>query len=139
MTDADSIVISTKGLTKKYKTVTALQSLNLTVRKNQIYGFLGPNGAGKTTAIKLLLGLTRPTSGSGTVFGKDIVEESIEIRNKVGYLQQEARYYEYMTARQVLSFTLRFFFSGPREEIGKRVKEMLELVDLQNKANNMTI
>ena len=65
-----------EGLTKTFKGVNALKSLDLTVRKNSIFGFLGPNGAGKTTTIKLLLGLARPTDGSATVFGLDIVRDS---------------------------------------------------------------
>ena len=81
--------------------------------RHSIFGFLGPNGAGKTTTIKLLLGLIRPTAGSATVFGMDIVRESVAIRARIGYLPQEPRFYEHMTARQTLRFTARFFFSGP--------------------------
>ena len=69
----NSLVIDTRGLTKTFKGVNALQSLDLKVPKNSIFGFLGPNGAGKTTTIKLLLGLSRPTGGSATVFGLDTV------------------------------------------------------------------
>ena len=64
-------VIDTRGLTKRFKGVTALQQLDLQVPTHSIFGFLGPNGAGKSTTIKLLLGLTKPTSGSATVFGQD--------------------------------------------------------------------
>ena len=64
MNDKDTLVINTQGLTKTFKGVNALQSLNLTVRKNSIFGFLGPNGAGKTTTIKLLLGLAKPTGAA---------------------------------------------------------------------------
>ncbi len=81
-----SPVISTSGLTKSYRGKTVLSSLNLTVQKNSILGFLGPNGAGKTTTIKLLLGLARPTSGGATVFGSDILADSVEIRT--GYYAQ---------------------------------------------------
>src|SRR5690606_38969478 len=95
-----STVIETHGLTKTFKGVQALKSLDLQVGQNSICGFLGPNGAGKTTTIKLLLGLARPTSGSGRVFGKDIETENDEIRRRVGYLSQDPRYYEYMTARE---------------------------------------
>jgi ABC-2 type transport system ATP-binding protein len=62
-------VIDTRGLSKTYKGVNALQPLDLQIQKNTIFGFLGPNGAGKSTTIKLLLGLSRPTSGTATVFG----------------------------------------------------------------------
>jgi len=67
MNMSTSYVIETQGLTKTYKNVQALESLNLKVQRNTICGFLGPNGAGKTTTIKLLLGLARPTSGGGKV------------------------------------------------------------------------
>jgi ABC-2 type transport system ATP-binding protein len=115
--------------------VEALKNLNLTVRKNSIYGFLGPNGAGKTTTIKLLLGLIKPTNGSGTVLNYDITRENMKIRAHIGYLPQEPRFYEYMTAREVLRFTARFFFYGPKNEIETRVSEMIELVGIKGKAD----
>jgi ABC-2 type transport system ATP-binding protein len=115
--------------------VTALKSLDLTVSKNSIFGFLGPNGAGKTTTIKLLLGLARPTAGSATVFGHDIVHDNVEIRKRVGYLAQDPRYYEYMTARQTLRYTAHFFFKGPEKEIEARITQTLELVGLSDKAD----
>jgi ABC-2 type transport system ATP-binding protein len=128
-------VIQTRGLTKTFGEVTALRDLNLTVPEHSIFGFLGPNGAGKTTTIKLLLGLLKPTSGSGQIFDRDIVNESLEIRTRIGYLPQEPRYYEHMTAREVLQFTLRFFYQGPENEIRNRIDEVLTLVDLQDKAD----
>jgi ABC-2 type transport system ATP-binding protein len=128
-------VIRTDDLSKSFKNVEALKNLNLTVQKNSIFGFLGPNGAGKTTAIKLLLGLIFPTSGSASVFGMDILRESTEIRSRVGYLPQDPRFYEHMTARETLDYTARFFFKGPQNLIRERVQETLELVDLQEKAD----
>ncbi len=135
MNDSRPAVIQTRGLSKAYKNLEALKPLDLVVKENSIFGFLGPNGAGKTTAIKLLLGLIRPTSGGGTVFQHDIVRESTDIRARVGYLPQDPRFYEYMSARQTLDFTARFFFSGPKKEIEKRVEETLELVGLEDKAD----
>ena len=128
-------VISTRGLSKSYRRVHALKPLDLTVSKGSIFSFLGPNGAGKTTAIKLLLGLARPTSGTGTVFGKDIATEGVKIRSRVGYLAQEPRFYEFMTARETLRFTARFFYSGPDKAIERRIDESLELVGLEEKAD----
>ncbi len=129
------LVIDTQNLCKTYKNVNALCSLNLQVPQHSIFGFLGPNGAGKTTTIKLLLGLARPTSGTGRIFGYDIVKESIKIRQRVGYLAQEPRYYEYMTGREILRFTANFFFKGPKEKVEERIAETLELVDLSEKAD----
>jgi ABC-2 type transport system ATP-binding protein len=95
-------VIHTRELSKAYRGVQALHGLNLQVPRNSIFGFLGLNGAGKSTTIKMLLGLTRPTSGKALIFGKDITQESLAVRRKVGYLAQDPRYYEHMTARQTL-------------------------------------
>ena len=128
-------VIDTKGLTKSYEGVAALDSLNLRVPRNSIFGFLGPNGAGKTTTIKLLLGLTRPTAGSGTIFEQDIVQDSVDIRKRIGYLAQDPRFYEHMTARETLRFKARFYYSGPAGKIETRVAETLELVGLSDKAD----
>ncbi len=128
-------VIQTKALSKSFGEVDALKPVDLTVSQHAIFGFLGPNGAGKTTFMKLLLGLIRPSSGSATVFGKDIVADSVEIRSRVGYLPQEPRFYEYMTARQTLDFTAKFFFRGPQRAIDQRIAEMLDLVGLADKAD----
>ncbi|MGB3632662.1 MAG: ABC transporter ATP-binding protein [Rubrobacteraceae bacterium] len=128
-------VIETSGLTKIYGRVTALKDLELRVEENSIFGFLGPNGAGKTTAMKLLLGLSHPTSGSGTVFGKNIVTENFGIRRRVGYLAQDPRYYGHMTARETLRFAARFFYSGPEPAIERRVEDSLGLVALSDRAD----
>jgi ABC-2 type transport system ATP-binding protein len=128
-------VIETNNLSKTYKDLQALKSLNLKVHHNSIFGFLGPNGAGKTTTIKLLLGLTRPSAGTATIFGLDSVTNSVDIRARIGYLPQEYHFYEYMSARQILRFTAEFFFRGPKKAIEDRVEEMLELVELNSKAD----
>ncbi len=135
MSNENEFVIQTRGLSKAYPGVVALDSLDLEVPKNSIFAFLGPNGAGKTTTIKLLLGLIKPTGGSGTIFGKDIVRDSVDIRVNVGYLPQDFRFYQHMTSRQTLEYTAKFFFKGPQAEIDKRVNEMLELVGLSDKAD----
>ena len=128
-------VISTRGLSKTYKNVVALKPLDLDVHQNSIYGFLGPNGAGKTTTIKLLLGLTRPAGGSASVFGMDVAKHSVDIRARIGYLPQEPRFYEHMSARETLRFVAKFFFKGPNKAIEDRIAEMLDLVDLSEKAD----
>ena len=132
---AEDWVVNSHGLSKSFKNVHALRPLDLKIPRNSIFGFLGPNGAGKTTTIKLLLGLLRPSSGSASVFGLDITTDSVAIRDRIGYLPQEPRYYEHMSARQVLDYTARFYFKGPAHEIRKRVNETLELVGLEDKAD----
>ena len=135
MNQSNHFVIQTEGLRKAYGEVQALRNVNLNVPEHSIFGFLGPNGAGKTTLMKLLLGLTRPTGGTGTIFGHDIVKESVAIRERVGYLPQHPRFIEYMTARENLHFAARFFFSGPQANIEARCDEMLALVGLSDKAD----
>jgi ABC-2 type transport system ATP-binding protein len=133
--NSNDFLISTEGLSKSFGEVHALKSLDLRVPQKSIFAFLGPNGAGKTTTIKLLLGLLKPTSGGGVIFGMDIIHDSVDIRANIGYLPQDARFYEHMTARQMLEYTARFFYAGPQSEIDKRVNEMIELVGLGGKAD----
>lgn len=135
MSASDTLIIDTQGLSKSYDEIQALKSLDLKVPQHSIFGFLGPNGAGKTTAIKLLLGLARPSAGRATIFGHDIVRESVEIRKRVGYLAQDPRFYERMTARETLRYTANFFYSGSKDGIEARIAETLELVGLENKAD----
>jgi len=135
MDSPNSLVIETHNLSKTYKEVQALKDLNLTVKEHSIFGFLGPNGAGKSTTIKLLLGLIQPSGGQATIFGHDVKRGSVEIRKRAGYLAQDPRYYEHMTARKILGFTARFFYRGPQDLIEARVQEMLELVGLEDKAD----
>lgn len=133
----NSDVIKTFGLSKNYNGVKALQSLDLRVPKNSIFGFLGPNGAGKTTAMKILLGLIKSSSGAGTIFDKDIATENIDIRARTGYLPQnfDIGSLKHLTAREVLRFAAKFYFKGPKDRIEERIQEMLELVGLEEKAD----
>jgi ABC-2 type transport system ATP-binding protein len=133
--NSNDLVISTVGLSKSFGEIHALKSLDLRVPQKSIFAFLGPNGAGKTTTIKLLLGLLKPTSGGGKILGLDIVHDSVDIRAKIGYLPQDPRFYEHMTARQTLEYTAKFFYVGPQAEIDKRVNEMIDLVGLDGKAD----
>jgi ABC-2 type transport system ATP-binding protein len=135
MDPSNALVIETRNLSKAYKEVHALKGLNLTVPQHSIFGFLGPNGAGKSTTIKLLLGLIQPTGGRATIFGHDVQRDSLAIRKRTGYLAQDPRYYEHLTARQVLVYTAHFFYRGPRDLIEARVQEVLEQVGLADKAD----
>ena len=130
----DAVVV-TRGLTKSYDGLDAVRSLDLVVPRHSIFGFLGPNGAGKTTTMKMLLGLIRPSAGSASVFGLDIVKDSPGIRSRIGYLPQDPRFYEHMTARQTLLFSMKFFFSGPPAQLGRRVADALGMVGLTDRAD----
>ncbi len=107
-------VIETQNLTKTYKHTQALKALNMRVQQNSIFAFLGPNGAGKTTTIKLLLGLIRPTGGSASVFDLDTIHDSVAIRSRIGYLPQEPRYYEHMSAREFCATQPASFSKDPK-------------------------
>jgi ABC-2 type transport system ATP-binding protein len=135
MQASENLVIHTQGLSKSYQGVNALQPLDLHVARHSIFGFLGPNGGGKSTTIKLLLGLARPSGGSATIFGQDSVRDSVAIRAEVGYLAQDPRYYDHLTARETLRFTARFFYTGPKPAIENRIAETLDLVGLTDKAD----
>ncbi len=97
--------IHTQGLTKVFDTLEAVARLDLLVPRGEIFGFLGPNGAGKTTTIKMLLGLTKPTSGQIWVDGLSLQEHGPEIRARIGYVPERVAFYPNLTAMQ----TLRFF------------------------------
>lgn len=97
-------VIETRGLTKHYGPVVAVEDLDLDVTRGEIVGFLGPNGAGKSTTIRLLLDLIRPTSGTMRVLGLDPRTQSVELRRRVGYLPGELAMYDTMTGEEMLRF-----------------------------------
>jgi len=124
----DGYVIKTENLTKYYRDVKALESLNLEV-KSGIFGFLGPNAAGKTTTIKILVGLVKPTSGKAYVMGFDAVEESLEIRKRVGYLPESPVFYEELSGWEYLDFIGRL--KGLKKEQRKtEIRTLLEKVGL---------
>jgi len=129
------VVVRTEALSKSYDGTAVVDSLDLRVPRHSVFGFLGPNGAGKTTTMKMLLGLIRPTSGTGSIFGLDIVEDSPQVRLRIGYLPQEPRFYPRMTARETLRFAASFFYSGPSNRVEARISEMLDLVGLVDKAD----
>lgn len=97
----ESPAIVTRDLAKRYGGIQALAGLTMTIPRGAVFGFLGPNGAGKTTAVKLLLGLARPTAGEGEVLGRPIGERAS--RRRVGYLPELFRYQQWLTAREVLA------------------------------------
>src|SRR5579871_6197725 len=104
---ANGLVIETHGLTKHYGKFEAVRDLSLSVERQCITGFLGRNGAGKSTTIKILLGMVRPTTGTGRVLGYDITDpaQSVEIRRRVAYVGEDKGLYGYMTVAELIRFT----------------------------------
>jgi ABC-2 type transport system ATP-binding protein len=126
----DAPAIVARGLSKRYGTVLALDGLDLDVPSGSIFGLLGPNGAGKTTSIRLLTGLARPSSGTATVAGIEIGLDRPELHRRLGYLDQDPRFYSWMEGRELLELTGRL--SGLRgAELTTRVAEVLDLVGLR--------
>jgi ABC-2 type transport system ATP-binding protein len=114
--------IETEALTKRFGAVEAVHHLDLKVAREGITGFLGRNGAGKSTTIKMLLGLTHPTSGSGRVFGRriDARRESLELRRRVAYVAEDKQTYAYMTVGQMIRFT-RSFYGDWQSDLERRL------------------
>nr|WP_218652816.1 ABC transporter ATP-binding protein [Paenibacillus sp. 79R4] len=123
------MVIQTKGLTKKYRARAAVNQLNLEIKKGDIYGFLGPNGAGKTTTIRMLLGLIKPTSGSISIFGRDLRKDKLAILKRIGSLVEYPSYYGHLSAIDNLE-ALRRILDVPKS----RIDEVLEIVSLTSEA-----
>ncbi|MCA9028065.1 MAG: ABC transporter ATP-binding protein [Planctomycetaceae bacterium] len=119
-------VVVIRHLTKKFGDFTALDDLNLTLNAGQILGLIGPNGAGKTTAIKVLVGLSRPTSGTATIAGVDCVTESKRIKHLVGYMPDKFGSYDNMRVREYLDF-FGAAFQIPKKERIRRIDEVMEM------------
>ena len=127
--------IETHGLRKVYGRTVGLDDLDLRVDAGEVFGFLGPNGAGKTTAVKLLLGLTRPTAGTGQVLGRPIGDR--ETRRRVGYLPELFRYQAWLSAREVL--TLHAQLAGlPGKDRRAEIERVLALAGLADRADDRT-
>ncbi|HWK99035.1 MAG TPA: ABC transporter ATP-binding protein [Parapedobacter sp.] len=126
-------IIQLKGLTKRYGDFTAVDGLDLSVYKGEIFGLLGPNGAGKSTTILMMLGLTEPTSGAVHVCGIDSTINPIEVKRRVGYLPDDVGFYEQLTGRENLLYTARLNRLSPHGA-ARRVDHLLGRVGLQQAA-----
>ena len=130
----DLPAIEVTDLRKRYGQIDALAGLTMTVGRGEVFGFLGPNGAGKTTTVKLLLGLARPTSGSGKVLGAPMGD--LATRRKIGYLPELFRYQQWLRAREVL--TLHGELIGiPRARRGAAADEVLKIVGLADRSGDI--
>jgi ABC-2 type transport system ATP-binding protein len=119
-------IVEVNNLTKSYKGSRGIIDVSFSIEEGEIFGFIGPNGAGKSTTIRTLLNLIFPTSGSATVFGKDILKHSKEIRQNVGYLPSEVHYYDDMKVIDLLKYSAKFHNNYKTE----RMKELANRLDL---------
>jgi ABC-2 type transport system ATP-binding protein len=129
--------IRTRGLTKEYGDLVAVDHLDLEVQAGEIFGLLGQNGAGKTTTILMLLGLTEPTEGQARVVGLDPARRPLEVKRRVGYLPDAVGFYGDLTGRENLQYTARLN-RIPRDEARGTIAEALEAVGLTARADDAT-
>ena len=128
-----SPAIHTVELRKHFRRTVALQGLSMTVARGEVFGFLGPNGAGKTTAVKLLLGLVRPTSGQAMVLGAPAGDR--ETRRHIGYLPELFRFQSWLTAREALTLHCKLL-QLPRQRWPDAVAEALQIVGLSGRGDD---
>jgi len=122
-------MIEVQNLTKNFGKFTAIDKISFNVKKGEIFGLLGPNGAGKSTTLRLLSTLARPTSGTATISGYDIVKNDNEVRKLIGIVSEKMILYDRLTAKENLWF-FGSLFNIPKDVLTKRINELLELVQL---------
>ncbi len=126
---ANGLAVSVRGLRKRYGDVEAVRGIEFEVRPGETFGFLGPNGAGKSTTINMLCTLAKPSGGSATVAGHDIVGERDEVRRNIGLVFQDTTLDGYLTGEQNLRLHAELY-GVPREVVAPRMREVLEMVGL---------
>ncbi|MCL2328138.1 MAG: ABC transporter ATP-binding protein [Bacteroidetes bacterium] len=127
-------VIKAENLTKKFGDFTAVDAISFEVEKGEIFGFLGANGAGKTTAMRMLCGLSQPTSGNGTVAGYDISRQSEEVKKHIGYMSQKFALYEDLKVWENMCLYAGIY-GVPRREIPETIDAMLASLEFASEKN----
>jgi len=130
--------IETKSLSKFFGDLKAVDDISFNVEKGEIFGFLGPNGAGKSTTMMILTTLLKPTSGHALVSGFDVKTNPKEVRENIGYVQQESTVDEYLSGRENLLLQARLNHI-PKDLINQRIDEVLELIELADKQDNAVV
>ena len=124
------------SVSKRYGDITAVDYLDLEVKKGEIFGLLGPNGSGKSTTLKMILGLVKPDSGSVNVLGINVEDDPVAVKRKVGYVPESPRVYEFLTGLEFLDFT-GDVYGMQLEEKKKRIEEFLKALDLEGREGDM--
>lgn len=125
--------ISIKGLTKRFDGLVAVDHVDLDIGSGEFFGLLGPNGAGKTTLMRMLVGLSTPTSGSASILGRDVVGDAIEARRLIGVSPQEYNFDDNLKTREILTYHAGYY-GMLREEREKRADEILDFLEIKDKA-----
>ena len=125
----DQYAVITRGLTKRFGRIVAVDRLDLRVRRGELYGFLGPNGAGKSTTLRMLCGILEPTEGEGRVLGIDLRRDPERVKSAIGYMSQRFSLYDDLTVEENLTFYARVYMV-PRADRPARIQTMLRLGDL---------
>jgi ABC-type multidrug transport system ATPase subunit len=137
MTASTTDVVSVKDLVKKFGDFVAVDRVTFSIKKGEIFGFLGPNGAGKSTTIRMLCGIITPTSGFGQVAGYDVVKQSEDIKQSIGYMSQKFSLYEDLTPFENIRFYLGIY-NVPQAEWDDRIEWALDLTRLRDVQSRLT-
>jgi len=130
--------VETRSLSKFFGIINAVNKISFTVKSGEIFGFLGPNGAGKSTTIMILTTLLKLTSGQALVSGFGVMTHAKQVRQSIGYVQQESTVDKYLTGRENLLLQARLNHI-PKDQINKRIDEVLELIELSDKQNDPVV
>jgi ABC-2 type transport system ATP-binding protein len=134
--NASENAITAENLTKQFGDFTAVNAISFKVSKGEIFGFLGANGAGKTTAMRLLCGLSKPTSGKASVAGFDVFKQTEQIKRNIGYMSQKFSLYEDLTVKE----NIRFYggiYGKSNQYIKEKTNRLLDQLHLENEANKL--
>jgi ABC-2 type transport system ATP-binding protein len=126
--------IEIRGLSKSFDRLAAVDRIDLGIGKGEFFGLLGPNGAGKTTLIRMLVGLCTPTAGSATILGRDIAKEPYAARELIGVVPQDFNFDDNLTTKDILTYHAGYY-GMPKAERDTRAKELLEFLELEDKAD----
>ncbi len=135
-TNNNSFIIQVKDLTKQFGNFTAVDHISFEVKRGEIFGFLGANGAGKTTAMRMLCGLSYPTSGSGTVAGFDVIKEGEKIKRHIGYMSQRFSLYDDLTVMENMEL-FGGIYQVKSNELKKRAKALLQNLEFFEERNTL--
>ena len=130
--------IETKSLTKSFGDLVAVNDISFSVEKGEIFGFLGPNGAGKSTTMMIFTTLLKPTSGQALVAGFDVTKNAKQVRENIGFVQQDTTVDEYLTGRENLLLQAKLNHI-PKNEIDHRIDEVLDLIELTDKQDQAVV